>query len=95
MGGILPARACAILSAMVTPQDIKTWIEAGLEQATVEIDGDGHHFNAVIVSPAFAGKSRIQQHQLVYQALGDKMKAEIHALSMRTLTPEEWQVEQA
>lgn len=80
---------------MVTPQDIKTWIEAGLEQAAVEIDGDGHHFNAVIVSPAFAGKSRIQQHQLVYQALGDKMKAEIHALSMRTLTPEEWQAEQA
>ncbi len=80
---------------MVTPQDIKTWIEAGLEQAAVEIDGDGHHFHAVIVSPAFAGKSRIQQHQLVYQALGDKMKAEIHALSMRTLTPEEWQGEQA
>ena len=70
-------------------------IETGLDQATVEIEGDGHHFNAVIVSPAFAGKSRIQQHQLVYQALGDKMKAEIHALSMRTLTPEEWEQEQA
>jgi len=79
---------------MVTPQDIKTWIENGLEQATVEIEGDGHHFNALIVSPVFAGKSRIQQHQLVYQALGDKMKAEIHALSMRTLTPEEWAGEQ-
>jgi len=79
---------------MVTPQDIKTWIENGLAQARVEIDGDGHHFNAVIVSPAFAGKSRIQQHQLVYQALGDKMKSEIHALSMRTLTPEEWDTEQ-
>ncbi len=79
---------------MVTPQDIKTWIENGLERATVEIDGDGHHFNAVIVSPVFAGKTRIQQHQLVYQALGDKMKAEIHALSMRTLTPEEWEGEQ-
>lgn len=78
---------------MVTPQDIKSWIEAGLERATVEIEGDGHHFNAVIVSPAFAGKSRIQQHQLVYQALGDKMKADIHALSMRTLTPEEWEQE--
>lgn len=75
---------------MVTPVDIKHWIEAGLDGAQVEIDGDGHHFNAVIVCPAFAGKSMIQQHQMVYGALGDKMKAEIHALSMRTLTPEEW-----
>jgi acid stress-induced BolA-like protein IbaG/YrbA len=74
---------------MVTPEDIKHWIEAGLEGARVEIDGDGHHFNAVIVCPAFAGKNMVQQHQLVYGALGDRMKAEIHALSMRTLTPEE------
>lgn len=72
---------------MVRPEDIKQWIEAGLENAEVEIDGDGQHFNAVIVCPAFAGKSMIQQHQLVYQALGDRMKTEIHALSMRTLTP--------
>jgi acid stress-induced BolA-like protein IbaG/YrbA len=74
---------------MVTPEDIKKWIEAGLDGAEVEIDGDGHHFNAVIVCPAFAGKNMIQQHQMVYGALGDKMKAEIHALSMRTLTPDE------
>jgi len=79
---------------MVTPDNIKAWIETGLETDRVEIDGDGHHFNAVIVSPAFTGKSRIQQHQLVYRALGDRMKADIHALSMRTLTPEEWQHEQ-
>jgi len=78
---------------MVTPDNIKAWIEAGLETNRVEIEGDGHHFNAVIVSPAFAGKTRIQQHQLVYRALGDRMKADIHALSMRTLTPEEWQHE--
>ena len=51
--------------------------------------GDGHHFEAVIISPAFDGKSMVQQHQLVYQVLGDKMKEEIHALSMRTLTPEQ------
>ena len=75
---------------MVTPQQIKAWIEAGVVDAQVEIDGDGHHFTATIVSPAFAGKSRIEQHQLVYRALGDRMKAEIHALSMRTLTPEQW-----
>jgi acid stress-induced BolA-like protein IbaG/YrbA len=79
---------------MVTPGDIKNWIENGLKDAQVEIDGDGHHFNAVIVTPLFEGKSRIAQHQLVYAALGDKMKAEIHALSMRTLTPKEWQQEQ-
>jgi len=79
---------------VVTPDDIRAWIRAGLPEAQVEIDGDGHHFNAVIVSPDFSGKTRIQQHQLVYQALGDKMKAEIHALSMRTLTPEEWAAQQ-
>ncbi len=79
---------------MVTPEDVKTWIEAGLPGSRVEIDGDGHHFNAVIVCPDFSGKTRIQQHQLVYQALGDKMQAEIHALSMRTLTPEEWAAQQ-
>lgn len=74
---------------MVTPEDIKGWIEAGMSDCTVSIEGDGHHFEAVIVSPEFTGKSRIQQHQLVYAVLGDKMKAEIHALSMKTLAPEE------
>ncbi|MFT5258496.1 MAG: acid stress-induced BolA-like protein IbaG/YrbA [Saprospiraceae bacterium] len=74
---------------MVTPEDIKGWIEAGMKDCTVEIDGDGQHFEATIVSPEFSGKSRIQQHQLVYGVLGDKMKAAIHALSMKTLSPEE------
>lgn len=76
---------------MVTPEDIKGWIEQNLSESRVEISGDGHHFEAVVVCPGFAGKSRIQQHQMVYGALGDKMKAEIHALSMKTVTPEEWQ----
>jgi len=74
---------------MVTPQDIKGWIEAGLPDAWVEIEGDGQHFYATIVCPAFAGRSRIEQHQMVYRALGDRMHSQIHALSMRTLTPEE------
>lgn len=74
---------------MVTPENIKVWIEENLANSTVEIDGDGHHFSAVIVCPDFAGKNRIQQHQMVYGALGDRMKAEIHALSMKTLTPEQ------
>ncbi len=74
---------------MVTPENIKGWIEQNLSGSTVEIEGDGHHFNATIVCANFAGKSRIQQHQMVYGALGDKMKAEIHALSMKTLTPDQ------
>jgi len=74
---------------MVTPEDIKGWIEAGLPGAQVDIDGDGAHFNAVIVCEEFAGKSMIEQHKMVYAALGDKMKAEIHALSMKTLTPDQ------
>ncbi len=79
---------------MVMPQDIKDWIEQGLAGSRVEIDGDGRHFHATIVSPAFEGKSAVQQHQLVYGVLGDKMKSDIHALSMRTLTPEQWEQHQ-
>ena len=74
-----------------TPEAVKNYIAAGLECAHLEVEGDGQHFNAVIVSSAFAGKRLIQRHQLVYAALGDRMRAEIHALSMKTLTPEEFQ----
>ena len=74
---------------MVTPEQLKSWIESGFDCATVNVEGDGHHFEAVIVSDEFEGKNRIQRHQLVYAALGDKMKAEVHALSMKTLTPAE------
>jgi len=77
-------------AAMVDPEQIAEWIRAGLDCAHVEVRGDGHHFEAVIVSPAFGGKSRVQRHQLVYAALGDRMRAEIHALSMQTYTPEDW-----
>jgi len=69
---------------------VKSGIEGGLACEHVEVVGDGQHFQAVVVSPQFAGKSRIQRHQLVYAALGDRMREEIHALSMQTLTPEEW-----
>ena len=74
---------------MVTPESVKSGIEAGLACERVEVIGDGQHFQARIVSRAFAGKSRVQRHQLVYRALGDRMREEIHALSMQTLTPEE------
>ena len=74
---------------MVTPEDIKTWISQGMENSDVKVKGDGQHFEAVIISPEFAGKSRIQRHQMVYGVLGERMKSEIHALSMKTLTPDE------
>lgn len=74
-----------------TPELVRDYIAAGLECTHLEVEGDGHHFSAVIVSPAFAGKRPIQRHQLVYAALGDRMRQEIHALSMKTLTPEEFQ----
>jgi acid stress-induced BolA-like protein IbaG/YrbA len=54
------------------------------------VSGDGAHFEAVIVSPLFAGKSKVQRHRVVYRALGDRMREEIHALSMQTCTPETW-----
>jgi acid stress-induced BolA-like protein IbaG/YrbA len=75
---------------MVTPESIRQSIAAGLECNHVEVAGDGHHWEAVIVSPAFEGLSRIKQHQLVYAALGDRMREEVHALSMQTLTPAQW-----
>lgn len=75
---------------MVTPEQLKQYVKSSLECEHVEVTGDGQHFEAVIVSAAFRGKSRVQQHQLVYSALGDRMREDIHALSMRTLTPEEW-----
>jgi acid stress-induced BolA-like protein IbaG/YrbA len=75
---------------MVTTESIKQGIEAGLACEHVEVIGDGQHFQALVVSPQFAGRSRVQRHQLVYGALGERMREEIHALSMRTLTPEEW-----
>ena len=74
---------------MVSPESIKSGIESGLACERVEVAGDGQHFQAVIVSSAFEGKNRVQRHQLVYKALGDRMREEIHALSMQTLTPGE------
>ena len=75
---------------MVEPGSIENSIRAGLQCTHLEVRGDGAHFEAVIVSPEFSGLTRVRQHQLVYKALGDRMREEIHALSMQTLTPEEW-----
>jgi acid stress-induced BolA-like protein IbaG/YrbA len=76
---------------MVDPKSIEDSIRAGLPCTHVQVTGDGAHFEAVIVSASFAGLTRVRQHQLVYGALGERMRVEIHALSMKTLTPEEWQ----
>jgi acid stress-induced BolA-like protein IbaG/YrbA len=75
---------------MVDPAQIESWLREGLPCEHVEVQGDGRHFEAVIVSAAFRGKSRVQQHQLVYAALGSRMQADIHALSISTYTPEDW-----
>ena len=73
-----------------TADDVRSVIAAGLPCDHLEVEGDGQHFFATIVSPEFAGKSRVARHQRVYSALGDRMRAQIHALSMKTLTPAEW-----
>lgn len=75
---------------MVTPDSIKTSIAAALDCELLEVEGDGHHWEAIIVSKAFEGLPKVRQHQLIYAALGDRMREEIHALSMTTLTPAQW-----
>ncbi|HEX4944447.1 MAG TPA: BolA/IbaG family iron-sulfur metabolism protein [Usitatibacteraceae bacterium] len=76
---------------MADRRSIEETIRQGLECSHVEVRGDdGVHFEALIVSPAFAGLARVRRHQMVYAALGERMREEIHALSMQTLSPEEW-----
>lgn len=74
---------------MITPEQIKVWIEAGLPESAAKVSGDGHHFEAVVICPAFVSKTKLQRHRLVYAALGQRMQTDIHALSLQTLTPEE------
>ncbi len=72
------------------PEELKQIIAGGLPHTHLEVDGDGRHFEAVIVSEAFRGLGKVQQHQMVYRVLGDRMREEVHALSLKTFTPEEW-----
>lgn len=74
---------------MISSHEIKLWIEQGLANSQVEVDGDGHHFAAKIISADFAGKDTLTRHRMVYTALGDKMQSKIHALSLQTATPDE------
>ena len=73
-----------------SPLQVRDFIAAGLPCQHLEVEGDGRHFFATIVSAEFEGASRVKRHQRVYQALGDRMREQIHALSMKTLTPAEW-----
>jgi stress-induced morphogen len=71
-----------------TPEELKARIEAGIPEAAAEVTGDGHHFNAVVSSPAFNGLSRIAQHRLVYGVFGDELGGRIHALAIQTRASE-------
>ena len=73
-----------------TPADIERFIASGITCEHLTVEGDGRHFFATIVSSEFEGASRIARHQRVYGALGERMREQVHALSMKTLTPEEW-----
>jgi acid stress-induced BolA-like protein IbaG/YrbA len=73
-----------------TPEQIEGYIQQGIVCTHIQVEGDGQHFFAIIVSPEFEGKRLVQRHQLVYGAMGDRMKAEVHALSMKVFTPEEF-----
>jgi acid stress-induced BolA-like protein IbaG/YrbA len=73
-----------------TPEQIEGYIKQAISCTHIQVEGDGQHFFATIVSPEFEGKRLVQRHQLVYGAMGDRMKAEVHALSMKVFTPEEF-----
>ena len=80
----------ATIMADPTPVEVQQYIAAGLACSELQVEGDGRHFFATIVSVEFEGLSRVRRHQRVYQALGERMREQIHALSMKTLTPSEW-----
>ena len=76
----------------MNPGEIEDLIKQALPDAEVTLEdlvGDGDHWSATVVSPAFKGKSRVQQHQMIYQALGDRMGGELHALALQTSAPED------
>ncbi len=79
----------------MTAEQLRALIAAGLQCEHLEVEGDGRHWSAVIVSAEFEGKRAIARHQRVYATLGAKMHTdEVHALSMKTLTPAEWRGQQ-
>lgn len=79
---------------MISPDELKTMIQAKLPTSQVQVQdltGGGDHYQAIVISPEFAGKSLVQQHQLVYSAVNSVMATEeLHALALKTYTPENW-----
>lgn len=77
---------------MISPEQVQELIQSKLANAEVKVVGDGQHFEAIIVSPDFVGQSKVKQHQAVYAVLQAELASEtIHALSLKTYTPETWQ----
>lgn len=74
-----------------TPEQVQGYIAAGLACTFLEVNGDGRHFDAVIISPEFEGLRMVARHQRVYAVLGERMKEEIHAISLKTYTPAEYE----
>ncbi len=79
----------------MTEERIKALIEAGIPGAQALVGGDGTHFEACVISREFAGRPLLQRHRMVYASLGDRLRTDIHALSLKTYTPEEWAAAQA
>ena len=74
------------------PDEVKGLIEAGLPDCEVTVSGDGSHFQAIVVGELFAGKTPVQQQQLVYATVNDRIvSGELHALSIKTYTPADWE----
>jgi acid stress-induced BolA-like protein IbaG/YrbA len=71
-------------------EEIKALIESAMPGSTVNVEGDGTHFEALVVSSEFEGKGLLEQHQMIYRALGEAMRERIHALSLKTYTPDQW-----
>jgi acid stress-induced BolA-like protein IbaG/YrbA len=78
---------------MFNPKDIEEAIAEKIDCAHLAVEGDGMHFEALIVSPDFSGLGLLARHRLVYEALGDELGEAIHALSLKTYAPEEWNKE--
>ncbi len=77
---------------MVTPGDIQQRIEAAIPGARASVEGGDQHFNVVVIADSFAEKTRIERHQIIYALFRDEMASQaIHALALKTSTPEEWE----
>ncbi len=78
---------------MIPPESVQKRIQAafpGADVAVQDLTGTQDHFQALVISEAFQGKTMVEQHQMVYAALGEFMKEAIHALALKTFTPEQW-----